>query len=99
MAGQDGFLRGLDQYGFFHLTFEEYLVAWEVARQRVEGGREMLKQHWSDRRWHEVFLLTAGQLGIVIGGLGAVSFAGGNPQPVLRALQSAATRPVNERQL
>ena len=57
--------RGLGQFGFFHLTFEEYLAAREMARQRVEKRREMLRAHWEDPRWHEVILLTAGQLGIV----------------------------------
>jgi formylglycine-generating enzyme required for sulfatase activity len=57
--------RGLGQFGCFHLTFEEYLAAREVARQRVEKRREMLRAHWEDPRWHEVILLSAGQLGIV----------------------------------
>lgn len=56
--------RGLNQFGFFHLTFEEYLAAREIARQRAEERREMLKKHWADPRWHEVILLAAGQLGI-----------------------------------
>jgi formylglycine-generating enzyme required for sulfatase activity len=57
--------RGLGQFGFFHLTFEEYLAAREMARQRVEKRREMLRTHWQDPRWHEVILLAAGQLGII----------------------------------
>jgi formylglycine-generating enzyme required for sulfatase activity len=57
--------RGLDQFGFFHLTFEEYLAAREMARQRTEERRELLRAHWEDPRWHEVLLLAAGQLGIV----------------------------------
>ena len=57
--------RGPGEYGFFHLTFEEYLAAREMARQRVERRREMLRAHWEDPRWHEVILLAAGQLGIV----------------------------------
>jgi len=57
--------RGLAQFGFFHLTFEEYLAAREVARQRVERRREMMRDHWEDPRWQEVILLAAGQLGIV----------------------------------
>lgn len=56
--------RSLDQYGFFHLTFEEYLTARQIARQREDERRKMLKSHWSDPRWQEVILLTAGQLGI-----------------------------------
>jgi formylglycine-generating enzyme required for sulfatase activity len=57
--------RGLDQFGFFHLTFEEYLAAREMARQRTEERRELLRAHWEDPRWHEVILLAAGQLGII----------------------------------
>ncbi len=57
--------RGLGQFGFSHLTFEEYLAAREMARQRAEERRGMLKAHWEDPRWHEVILLAAGQLGIV----------------------------------
>jgi formylglycine-generating enzyme required for sulfatase activity len=57
--------RGLGQYGFFHLTFEEYLAARELARQRAEERGKRLRAHWEDPRWHEVILLTAGQLGIV----------------------------------
>ncbi|MFZ1397109.1 MAG: SUMF1/EgtB/PvdO family nonheme iron enzyme, partial [Candidatus Promineifilaceae bacterium] len=57
--------RGLGQFGFFHLTFEEYLAARELARQPVARRREMLKAHWEDPRWHEIILLAAGQLGIV----------------------------------
>jgi formylglycine-generating enzyme required for sulfatase activity len=56
--------RGLGQIGFFHLTFEEYLAAREIARQRSEERRAMLKRHWEDPRWREVILLAAGQLGI-----------------------------------
>lgn len=55
--------RGLGQIGFFHLTFEEYLAAREIARQRSEERRAMLKAHWEDPRWREVLLLAAGQLG------------------------------------
>jgi formylglycine-generating enzyme required for sulfatase activity len=57
--------RGLGQFGFFHLTFEEYLAARQIARQRAEERRAMLRRHWQDPRWHEVLLLAAGQLGIV----------------------------------
>ncbi len=57
--------RGLGQYGFFHLTFEEYLAAREIARQPVEKRRKMVQAHWADPRWHEILLLAAGQLGIM----------------------------------
>ncbi len=57
--------RGLGRFGFFHLTFEEYLAARQMARQRAEERRDMLRRHWEDPRWQEVILLAAGQLGIV----------------------------------
>ncbi|MEW5869294.1 MAG: SUMF1/EgtB/PvdO family nonheme iron enzyme [Chloroflexota bacterium] len=57
--------RGLGQYGFFHLTFEEYLAARQIARQRAEERCKMLQAHWADPRWQEVILLAAGQIGIV----------------------------------
>jgi len=57
--------RGLGRFGFFHLTFEEYLAAREIARKRMEERRELLRAHWEDPRWHEIILLAAGQLGIV----------------------------------
>ncbi len=57
--------RGLGQYGFFHLTFEEYLAAYHLTRQAPEARRAMLAAHWEDDRWREVILLAAGQLGVV----------------------------------
>ena len=57
--------RGLGQYGFFHLTFEEYLAAYHLTRQAPEARRAMLGAHWEDDRWREVILLAAGQLGVV----------------------------------
>ncbi len=57
--------RGLGQYGFFHLTFEEYLAAYHLTRQAAGDRRAMLEAHWEDDRWREVILLAAGQLGVV----------------------------------
>ncbi len=65
--------RSLGQFGFFHLTFEEYLAAWEMSRQRTEERRKLLYAHWEDPRWREVILLAAGQLGIVDANRPAVS--------------------------
>lgn len=50
------------QIGFFHLTLEEYLAAVDIARRGMEERRKRLKQHWSNPRWREVILLTAGEL-------------------------------------
>ncbi len=59
--------RGLGRYGFFHLTFEEYLAAYHLARRDVLERVEMLTRHWEDDRWREVILLAAGVLGVVDG--------------------------------
>jgi formylglycine-generating enzyme required for sulfatase activity len=60
--------RGAGQYGFIHLTFEEYLAAVGVARlgQRdIAPVVELLARHVGDPAWREVALLTVGYLGIV----------------------------------
>ena len=54
--------RSPGQIGFFHLTLEEYLAAFEIARQETDQRREMVARHWANPRWQEVILLTAGQL-------------------------------------
>ena len=57
--------RGLGKYGFFHLTFEEYLTAKHIALQTVEDRRGIIEKYWTSPNWREVFLLVAGHLGIV----------------------------------
>ncbi|RMF27034.1 MAG: NACHT domain-containing protein, partial [Chloroflexi bacterium] len=60
--------RGPGQYGFIHLTFEEYLAAVGIARlgQRDIGPIvEVLAEHMGEPAWREVSLLTIGYLGIV----------------------------------
>jgi len=59
--------RGLGRYGFFHLTFEEYLAAYHLARRDPRERTEMIAAHWEDDRWREVLLLAAGVLGVVDG--------------------------------
>ena len=60
--------RGAGEYGFIHLTFQEYLAAVAIAQQ---GQREVgpvvqaLAAHVGDDNWHEVTLLTIGYMGIV----------------------------------
>ena len=51
---------GLDQFGFMHLTFEEYLTARYLAGRR--DVNELVKGHLHDPRWREAILLTAGTL-------------------------------------
>jgi formylglycine-generating enzyme required for sulfatase activity len=60
--------RGSGEYGFIHLTFQEYLAAIAVA-QRGQSDLmpvvELLAERLADPRWHEVLLLTIGYMGIV----------------------------------
>ncbi len=64
IQNESGLLTGWGQqaYGFMHLGFQEYLAAREMARQRTEERRKMLRAHWEDPRWHEVILLAAAAL-------------------------------------
>ncbi|MCP4655641.1 MAG: NACHT domain-containing protein, partial [bacterium] len=60
--------RGGRQYGFIHLTFQEYLAAMALAQrgqQNVAPVVDELAAHVGEDPWHEVTLLTIGYLGIV----------------------------------
>jgi formylglycine-generating enzyme required for sulfatase activity len=57
--------RGTDEYGLFHLTFEEYLAARDIARRRDRDRTATIQDRWPDPTWREIILLTAGQLGIM----------------------------------
>jgi formylglycine-generating enzyme required for sulfatase activity len=60
--------RGPGEYGFIHLTFQEYLAAVAIAQRgqrEVEAVVETLAAHVDDDNWHEVALLTIGYMGIV----------------------------------
>jgi len=60
--------RGGRQYGFIHLTFQEYLAAVALAQKGQQGIGlvvEALAAHVDEPAWHEVSLLTIGYLGIV----------------------------------
>jgi formylglycine-generating enzyme required for sulfatase activity len=60
--------RGPGQYGFIHLTFQEYLAAVGVAllgQQSVDPIVEQLAGRAREETWREVILLTVGVLGIV----------------------------------
>jgi len=50
-------------YSFSHLTFQEYFTARYLAEnQGKEETNGMIRRHLTDRRWNEVFLLTASLL-------------------------------------
>jgi formylglycine-generating enzyme required for sulfatase activity len=60
--------RGPGEYGFIHLTFQEYLAAVAIALQgqrEVKPVIEALAAHVGDDNWREVTLLTIGYIGIV----------------------------------
>jgi formylglycine-generating enzyme required for sulfatase activity len=60
--------RGPGQYGFIHLTFEEYLAAMAIALRGQGDCRpivDYLSQHVGDPAWREVSLLTVPYLGII----------------------------------
>ena len=60
--------RGGRQYGFIHLTFQEYLASAALAQrgqQEVEPIVAALSSHVGEAPWREVSLLTLGYLGLV----------------------------------
>ena len=60
--------RGPGEYGFIHLTFQEYLAAMAIGMQgQVELGPvvDALGAHIGEDPWREVSLLTVGYMGIV----------------------------------
>lgn len=60
--------RGPGEYGFIHLTFEEYLAGVGIALQ-AEGQAEViyaqLKDHVAEPAWREVALLAVGYVGLI----------------------------------
>lgn len=59
--------RGPSEYGFIHLTFEEYLAAVALALKGQGDSAsiiETLSAHVGEQAWREVTLLTIGYLGI-----------------------------------
>lgn len=60
--------RGGRQFGFIHLTFQEYLAAWALADQAQEDVGPLLKalaKHLGEPEWREVSLLAVGCLGVI----------------------------------
>lgn len=59
--------RGPGEYGFIHLTFEEYLAAVALALKGQGNSTpiiEILSEHVGEQAWREVTLLTIGYLGL-----------------------------------
>ena len=51
-------------FSFSHLTFLEYFTARYIVDKALDGSIDrLIKSHWGNDRWLEVFLLTAGKLG------------------------------------
>jgi predicted NACHT family NTPase len=60
--------RGAGEFGFIHLTFQEYLAAIAVAQRGqsdLQPVVDILADHIDDPRWREVSLLTIGHMGII----------------------------------
>ena len=49
-------------YSFSHSTFQEYFTAREIVETQNKSSLEKLVENITDKRWREVFLLTAGML-------------------------------------
>jgi hypothetical protein len=60
--------RGPGEYGFIHLTFQEYLAGVAVVQQGQRGAEpivRMLAAHLGEESWREVTLLAVGHLGLI----------------------------------
>lgn len=81
--------RGPGEYGFIHLTFEEYLAAVALALLGQGNSQpiiDTLSRHVGEQAWREVTLLTIGYLGIrqqlpKIAGEVVVALVEGKPGP------------------
>ena len=86
--------RGPGEFGFIHLTFEEYLAAVAIALGGQGSAKpitDILAPHVGEQTWHEVTLLTIGYLGIrqqlpKVAGEVVESFVKNKPGPVGEAV-------------
>ncbi len=65
LRGEVGLLseKGMDQWGFTHLTFEEYFAAREIARWRQSRVEAEVARRAPDPRWTEVIRLAMAYIG------------------------------------
>lgn len=81
--------RGVGEYGFIHLTFQEYLAAIAIAlrsQREIKEISDILAAHVDDDNWREVILLTVGYIGIIqqqdeVAGQVAWNLVGASGQP------------------
>jgi len=60
---------GSNLYGFIHRTFLEYFCACAIVRKfekkheiEIEDLKNIFKEHWGDKTWHEVLRLICGMI-------------------------------------
>lgn len=60
---------GSNLYGFIHRTFLEYFCAWSIVWKfnrkhefDIEDIKNIFKDHWGDKSWHEVLRLICGMI-------------------------------------
>ena len=60
---------GSNLYGFIHRTFLEYFCAWSIVWKfnikhefDIEDLKNIFKEHWGDKSWHEVLRLICGMI-------------------------------------
>src|SRR5262249_127179 len=48
--------QGQHELSFFHRVFQEYLVAWHIARFDLATQLNLVREHAGDGGWHEIIL-------------------------------------------
>lgn len=57
--------REFDELGFVHLTLQEYLAAWAIARKPEQEQDAIIEREWKNPRWREVVLSLIGIHGVI----------------------------------